>query len=56
MRILGEADDFGLPLYQSAAVAEGEGEGISEISDAELLAADAGNYEAAVDAVLAEFA
>ncbi|HPM82595.1 MAG TPA: SdrD B-like domain-containing protein, partial [Candidatus Anammoximicrobium sp.] len=54
-RITGEADDFGLPMYQSAAVAEGEGEGISETSDAELLAAD-GSYEAAVDAVLAEVA
>ena len=53
MRILGAADDFELPLYQSAAAAEGEGEGISEISDAELMAANAGSYEAAVDAVLA---
>lgn len=52
LRIPGEADDFGLPLYQTAAVAGGEGEGISETSDAEQLAA-AGSYEAAVDAVLA---
>ena len=55
-RITGEANDFGLPMYQSAAVIEGEGEGISETSDAELLAANAGAYEAAVDAVLAEVA
>jgi len=54
-RILGSADDFGFPLYPSVAVAEGEGEGIGEISDVELLAAD-GSYEAAVDAVLAQVA
>ncbi len=38
-RIAGKAADFGLPMHQ-AAVAEGEG--------------NAGSYEAAVDAVLAE--
>lgn len=54
-RILGSADDFGLPWYPTAAAAGGEGEGIDEISDAELLAAS-GSYEAAVDAVLAEVA
>ncbi len=54
-RIDGEANDFGLPLYQSAAVVAGEGEAISEVSDAELLAAN-GSYEAAVDAVLAGIA
>ena len=54
-RILGDADDFGLPMYLSAAGGEGEGSSLSEVSDAELLAADgnAGAYEAAVDAVLA---
>jgi hypothetical protein len=55
-RITGESDDFSLPWYTSAAVVEGEGEGLSETSDAELLAANAGAYEAAVDALLAEVA
>jgi hypothetical protein len=52
-RILGDADDFGLPMYPLAAAAEGES--LSEESAAELLASvgDAGTYEAAVDAVLA---
>jgi len=54
-RILGSADDFGLPWYATAAAAGGEGEGTSELSGAELLAAS-GSYEAAVDAVLAEVA
>lgn len=55
-RISGDPEDFGLPAYTSAAVVQGEGEGLSETSDAELLAANAGTYEAAVDAVLAEVA
>jgi hypothetical protein len=55
-RITGESDDFGLPAYTSAAVVAGEGEGLSETSDAEMLAANAGAYEAAVDAVLSEVA
>ncbi len=54
-RVLGDADDFGLPMYLSAAGAEGEGSPLSEVPDAQLLAAggDTGTYEAAVDAVLA---
>jgi hypothetical protein len=55
-RILGDCEDFDLPNYPLAAA--GEGESLSELPDAELLAAadEAGLYEAAVDAILAAVA
>ena len=50
-----EALKSAIPWGTTAAAAGGEGEGTSELSGAELLAAS-GSYEAAVDAVLAEVA
>ena len=56
-RILGEADDFGLPAPLAAAGGEGEGS-LTEADDAEMLAqvGAAADYESAVDAVLAGIA
>jgi len=55
-RILGEADDFGLPI--PVAAAGGEGESLTEADDTEMLAqaGTARDYASAVDAVLAGIA
>jgi hypothetical protein len=56
--IFGDADDFDLPLHRAEAGGEGEGSSPTEGEDAELLASagGSGDYESAVDAVLAGIA
>jgi hypothetical protein len=56
--VFGDADDFGLPMHLAAAGGEGEGSSPTEGEDSELLvnAGSSGDYESAVDAVLAGIA